>query len=83
MPVEKQVVIIWAATNGYTDDLPIGQIRRFETDLMAFLDVNAPEVLRGIRDTKALSDDAKAQLKIQVAACKETFLASLNQPAGA
>jgi len=83
MPVEKQVVIIWAATNGYTDDLPIAQIRRFETDLMAFLDVNAPEVLRGIRDTKALSDDAKAQLKIQVAACKETFLASLNQPAGA
>ena len=83
MPVEKQVVIIWAATNGYTDDLPIAQIRRFETDLMAFLDVNAPEVLRSIRDTKALSDDAKSQLKIQVAACKETFLASLNQPTGA
>jgi F-type H+-transporting ATPase subunit alpha len=83
MPVEKQVVIIWAATNGYADDLPVAQARRFETELMAFLDVNAPEVLRGIRDTKTLSDDAKAQLKAQMAAFKETFQASLNQPAGA
>jgi F-type H+-transporting ATPase subunit alpha len=83
MPVEKQVVIIWAATNGYTDDLPVPQIRRFESELMAFLDVNAPEVLRGIRDTKVLSDDAKAQLKNQVLAFKETFAASLTQTAGA
>src|SRR5512133_1479650 len=83
MPVEKQVVIIWAATNGYTDDLPVPQVRRFEVELMAYLDVNAPEVLRGIRDTKVLSDDTKAQLKTQVAAFKETFQASLNQTAGA
>jgi len=83
MPVEKQVVIIWAATNGYADDLPVAQVRRFEAELMAYLDVNAPEVLRGIRDTKVLSDDAKAQLKAQVAAFKETFQASLNPAAGA
>ncbi|MCM2249247.1 MAG: F0F1 ATP synthase subunit alpha [Geothrix sp.] len=83
MPVEKQVVIIWAATNGYADDLPVAQVRRFEAELMAYLDVNAPEVLRGIRDTKVLSDDAKAQLKTQVAAFKETFQASLNPAAGA
>ncbi|HLP31692.1 MAG TPA: F0F1 ATP synthase subunit alpha, partial [Geothrix sp.] len=83
MPVEKQVVIIWAATTGYVDDLPVAQVRRFEAELMAYLDVNAPDVLRGIRDTKTLSDDAKAQLKTQVAAFKETFQASLNQTAGA
>jgi F-type H+/Na+-transporting ATPase subunit alpha len=83
MSVEKQVVSIWAATNGYVDDLPVAQVRRFEAELMAFLDVNAPEVLRGIRDTKTLSDDAKAQLKTQVAAFKETFVAALNQAAGA
>ena len=81
MPVEKQVVSIWMATNGYVDDLPVAQVRRFETEMMAFLDVNAPEVLRGIRETKMLSDDAKTQLKAQVAAFKETFLASLNQAA--
>ncbi|MDP1830742.1 MAG: F0F1 ATP synthase subunit alpha, partial [Geothrix sp.] len=83
MPVEKQVVIIWAATNGYADDLPVAQVRRFESELMAFLDVNAPEVLRGIRDTKVLSDDAKAQLKAQMAAFKETFQASLSPVAEA
>ena len=83
MNVEKQVVIIWAATNGFLDDQPVPQIRRFEVELMAFLDVNAPEVLRSIRDTKVLSDDTKAQLKTQVAAFKETFVASLNQTAGA
>jgi F-type H+-transporting ATPase subunit alpha len=83
MPVEKQVVSIWAATNGYVDDLPVAQVRRFETELLAALDVNAPEVLRGIRETKVLSDDAKAALKTQVVAFKETFLASLNQPQGA
>ena len=83
MAVEKQVVAIWMATNGFVDDLPVAQVRRFEAELMAYLDVNAPEVLRGIRDTKALSDDAKAQLKTQVAAFKETFSASLNQTAGA
>ncbi len=83
MPVEKQVISIWTATNGYVDDLPVPQVRRFETEFMAFLDVNAPEVLRGIRDSKVLSDDAKAQLKAQIVAFKETFVASLNQPAGA
>ena len=82
MPVEKQVISIWAATNGYVDDLPVPQVRRFEAEFMAFLDVNAPEVLRGIRDTKVLSDDAKAQLKAQVASFKETFVAALSQPAG-
>jgi len=83
MAVEKQVVIIWAATNGYTDDLAVPQLRRFEIELMAFLEVNCPEVLRGIRETKVLSDDAKAQLKVQVLAFKETFLSALNQTAGA
>jgi F-type H+-transporting ATPase subunit alpha len=83
MSVEKQVVSIWMATNGYVDDLPVAHVRRFETELMGYLDVNVPEVLRGIRDTKALSDDAKAQLKAQVTAFKETFQASLNQAAGA
>ena len=71
------------ATNGFVDDFPVPQLRRFESEFMAFLDVNAPEILRGIRETKVLSDEAKAQLKTQVAAFKETFMASLNQTAGA
>ncbi len=83
MPVEKQVVTIWAATAGFLDDLPVSQCRAFETGLHGYLDINAPELLRTIRDTKVLSDETKAALKVQVTGFKETFLASLNQPAGA
>ena len=83
MPVEKQVVTIWAATAGFLDDLPVAQCRRFETELHAFLDINAPELLRAIKDTKVLSDETKAGLKTQIAGFKETFVAALNQPVGA
>jgi F-type H+-transporting ATPase subunit alpha len=83
MPVEKQVITIWAATAGFLDDLPVAQCRRFESELHAFLEINAPELLRAIRDTKVLSDDTKATLKTQVTTFKETFTAGLNQPVGA
>jgi F-type H+-transporting ATPase subunit alpha len=83
MAVEKQVVVIWAATSGFLDDLPVAECRRFEDELLAFLDINAPDLMRAIRDTKVLSDDTKAALKPQIAAFKETFRAALNQPAGA
>jgi len=50
---------------------------------MTFPNGKAPGVLPGIGETKVLSDDAKAQLKNQVTSFKETFVASLNQTAGA
>jgi len=80
MPVEKQVITIWAATMGFLDDLPVADCRRFETGLHAYLDINGPELLRAIRDTKVLSDDTKAALKTQIAAFKETFTAAQSQP---
>jgi F-type H+-transporting ATPase subunit alpha len=83
MPVEKQVASIWMATNGYVDDVPTAQVRRFEKEFLEYLDINAPEVLRGIKETKILGDDAKAALKAQVAAFKEGFMAALSAPAGA
>ncbi len=82
MPVEKQVVTIWCATAGFMDDLPVAQCRRFETELHAFLDINAPELLRAIKDTRTLSDETRDGLKTQVAGFKETFVAALNQPVG-
>ena len=83
MPVEKQVITIWAATQGYLDNLAVSDCRAFETGLHGYLDINAPELLRTIRDTKVLSDDTKAALKVQIASFKEGFAASLNQPAEA
>jgi F-type H+-transporting ATPase subunit alpha len=83
MPVEEQVASIWMATNGFVDDIPAAQVRRFEVEMLDHLRVNAPEALRGIRESKTLSDDAKAALKTQVASFKEGFLASLSAPTGA
>ena len=63
MDVEKQVLVIWAATNGYTDDVAVSDIRRFETSLLKFVENSRPGLLSDIREQKSLSDDIKAGLK--------------------
>src|SRR5580658_8560626 len=62
LPVEKQVLIIYAATNGVLDDLPLEQCRAFETELYTFVENGHPGVLQGIREKKALDDDLKAKM---------------------
>ncbi len=83
MPVEKQVASIWMATNGYVDDVPVAKVREFEKEFVDYLEVSSPEILRGIKDSKTLSDDAKAALKANITAFKDGFMANLNAPAGA
>ena len=83
LPGEKQVAVIWAATSGYLDDLAVPHVRRFEKEMLEYLDVNAPETLRAIREARTISDESKAQLKTQVTAFKESFVASLGAGAGA
>ena len=63
MDVEKQVLVIWAATNGYTDDVAIEDIRRFETGLLKFVENSHPGLLSDIREQKSLTEDIKAGLK--------------------
>jgi F-type H+-transporting ATPase subunit alpha len=55
--VEKQVFVIWAATNGHLDDIPVEQVRRFEGDLMRFMENSHPGVLNAIREKKALGEE--------------------------
>jgi F-type H+-transporting ATPase subunit alpha len=63
MDVEKQVLVIWSATNGYTDDIAIDDIRRFETSLLKFVESSQPGLLASIAEKKAITDDIKANLK--------------------
>ncbi len=63
MDVEKQVLVIWAATNGYTDDIAVEDIRGFETGLLKFVENSHPGLLSDIREQKSLTDDIKAGLK--------------------
>jgi F-type H+-transporting ATPase subunit alpha len=61
--VEKQVAVIWAATNGYLDWIPEGDVQRFEKEMVEFLDTKYAKVLSAIREKKQLDDDTKRDLK--------------------
>jgi F-type H+/Na+-transporting ATPase subunit alpha len=73
VPVEKQVAIIFAAGNGYLDDVKVEDVRRFEAELMRYLDNNKVSLLDGIREKRELNDDLKAQLKTALSEFKGQF----------
>jgi F-type H+-transporting ATPase subunit alpha len=75
MPVEEQVALLWAGTNGYVDDYPVAALKNFETGYLAFLHNRHPEILSAIVTKKALDDDLTAQLKAAIAEFKAGFKA--------
>ena len=72
--VEKQVVILYALTRGFLDDIPVADITRFENELFSWLDSNHTGVLDHIRTTKDLPADA--DLAEAINAFKKTFAKS-------
>ena len=62
MPVEKQVVIIYAATKRYLIDVPVDEILDFEKGLFDYMETQAPDVLAKIRDEKKLSPELEEML---------------------
>ena len=62
LPVERQIAIIYAGTNGFLDPIPVSELRAFETELYSFLDARHPEILRNIAEKKQLDDALKASL---------------------
>jgi len=62
MDVEKQVLIIWSATNGYVDDVPVESIKKFEAELVRFIENSHPGVLQALREKKAISDEIQKDL---------------------
>jgi F-type H+-transporting ATPase subunit alpha len=62
LPVEKQILIIFAATNGYFDPVEVGEILELETKLYQFVDNRHPSLLREIIDKKQIDDTLKAKL---------------------
>src|SRR6187399_2692645 len=63
LPVEKQVAIIFAATNGYLDSVPVEKLRAYEDGLFRFLETRHSAVLDAIREKKILDDEVKAGIK--------------------
>ena len=63
MPVEKQVMIIFAANNGYIDDYPVNVARRYEAEMMTFIENSHPGILAEVREKKAIDNDLQARIK--------------------
>ncbi|HUL02595.1 MAG TPA: F0F1 ATP synthase subunit alpha [Gemmatimonadales bacterium] len=66
MPVEKQVMIIFAVTNGFLDDVAVEKIREWEAGFHDFMAAQHAEIGKAIQTQKALSDDLQAKLKAAI-----------------
>ena len=75
LPVEKQVAIIFAGTQGYLDDLPVEQCRKFEDELYRFIENAHRGLWDEIRTKKALDDELRGKLKAAVEEFKARFVA--------
>ncbi len=77
LSVEKQVLSIYVATNGQMDSVPVSEVRRFEGELLQFVETNHGSILKSIREKKALDDGIRAEIKKAVDAFKERFTAAV------
>ncbi len=75
MPVAEQVVMLFAAGNGFTDDVEVRNILRFETELLDYVRTQRKEILAEIAEKQTLSDELREQLTAAVREFKRTFQA--------
>jgi F-type H+-transporting ATPase subunit alpha len=78
LPIEKQVVILYAGVNGLLDDVEVADLRAFEDGFYPYLENSAPAILTDIATKKALDDDIKKRLTDAVNDFKASFLANLK-----
>ena len=83
MEVEKQVLAIWAATNGYLDDIAVEEVRRFEAELLRFVENSHPGLLQNIREKKALSNEITSDLNQVLRDFKDMWKERQNAASGA
>lgn len=74
MPVEEQIVVIFAGTNGFADDYKVESLRKYEKELLAFLKAQHQDVLKDIKDKKSISDETKEKLMQALKRFKEVFV---------
>jgi F-type H+-transporting ATPase subunit alpha len=74
--VEKQVIIIYAATNGYLDPVPVERVRDYETELFKFLDTRRAQLLQAVAEKKELNDQIKPDLNQALKEFTDQFTAA-------
>jgi F-type H+-transporting ATPase subunit alpha len=73
IPVEIQVIIIWAAQNGYSDQVPVERVKEFQNKLTEYFTTRKAELIAKIGKEKALSDALKTELKVAADEFKQTW----------
>lgn len=76
IPVEKQVMVLYAAINGFIDDLPLDRVALFEDNLYRFMDANHPGIGEAIIKEKNLTEKTEAELNAAIAEFKKGFAVS-------
>ncbi len=76
MPVEQQVISLYAGTKGYIDDIPVADVTRFEAELLKYMENTAPEIGADIVKNKKITDATEEALKKELANFKQTFVTS-------
>jgi F-type H+-transporting ATPase subunit alpha len=71
--VVHQIIVIFAGTNGYVDDIPASSVRRFEKELIKFVDAKYEDIKKEIKEKKILDDDLKARLRAMIEEFKNSF----------
>jgi len=75
MPVEKQVVAIFAANNGFVDEYPANAVQRYEKELLTFMESSYADVLSTLREKKAIDDELQGKIKAALEEFKTQFVA--------
>jgi len=73
LPIQEQVAVIWAGTQGYLDDVPTEDVRRFENEFLDYLRRNHSELLDGVRESGKLGDDSSDALESAMKDFKNEF----------
>ncbi len=76
LPVEEQVVAIYAGVNGFIDDVPVNDVTRFEEGLMSAVRANHTDILDDIREKRAISDETDTKLKSAIETYAKSFIAA-------
>jgi F-type H+-transporting ATPase subunit alpha len=81
LPFEKQVLIVFSGTNGFLDDIPVEDVRRFELELYRFVENGHPGILQNIREKKAIDDTLKTEIKTMLTEFKQRFTSAATATA--
>lgn len=76
LPVEKQVVSLYLVTKGHLDDIPLEDVRRFEKEFLAYLDVNNEDIYASIREAKKMEEENEKKLLKAIETFKKGFVVS-------